>query len=81
MVDRHPGRALGAVAVVGALLFFLAAMIGQHNDGPWGGLPEWMGAVGWFGGLLSVLVLLALAVYLGIQRLRHRDTGDASRTA
>ena len=77
MVDRHPGRALGAVAVVGALLFFLAAMIGQHNDGPWGGLPSWMGAVGWFGGLLSVVVLLLLGLYLAVQRLRHRGASTA----
>lgn len=77
MLTRHPGRVLGAVAVVGALLFTLAGLIGQHNDGPWGGLPSWMGAVGWFGFLLSVPVLLVLGAYVGVQRLRHRGESTA----
>ena len=35
--------------------FGLAGLIGQHNDGPWGGLPEWLGSASWFGFLLGLL--------------------------
>lgn len=73
MVTRHPYRAVGAVLTVMALAFFLAGMIGQFNDGPWSGLPEWLGAVSWFTFLASILVLLLLVAYLGVSALRLRS--------
>lgn len=44
MVKAHPYRAVLSVLAVMAVLLFVGGMIGQHNDGPWGGLPEWLGA-------------------------------------
>lgn len=72
MISRHPYRAVGAVLAVFAASVFLAGMIGQFNDGPWGGLPEWLGAASYFTSLLAVLVLVVLSVYLGVANLRHR---------
>lgn len=77
MIKAHPYRALLAVAAFGGACLFVAAMIGQYNDGPWGGLPEWLAAATWFGFLLSVPVLLVLAVYLGVTRLLARKGGTA----
>jgi len=47
-------------------------MIGQHNDGPWGGLPEWLSAASWFGFLCTALVLLVLSAYLAAANVRFR---------
>ena len=72
MIARHPYRAVSAVlAVLGASLF-LAGMIGQFNDGPWGGLPEWLGGAAYATWMLSALVLVVLLAYLGVVRLRSR---------
>lgn len=78
MLKAHPFRALLAVAAFGAVCLFVAGMIGQHNDGPWGGLPEWLGAVTWFGFLLSVPALLLLGSYLAFATLRARRAGPRS---
>ena len=77
MIKAHPYRALLSVVVFGGVCLFVAGMIGQHNDGPWGGLPEWLGAFTWFGFLLSIPVLLVLAVYLGVAKLLERKGGTA----
>ena len=74
MIARHPYRAVGVVLAVMAVCLFVAAMVGQHNDGPWGGLPEWVGAVTWGGFLLSVLVISVLSLYLLLANLRYRKT-------
>ena len=58
-----------AVMVVPA---FIAGMSGQYNDGPWGGLPEWLGAASWFTFLGASLVILGLSAYLGYANLRYR---------
>jgi hypothetical protein len=71
-VGRHPYRAVGAVLTVMAACLFVAATIGQYNDGPWGGLPEWLAALTWFGFLLSIPVMLVLCAYLGVAHLRGR---------
>lgn len=47
-------------------------MIGQFNDGPWGGLPDWLGAATWFGFLGTALVLLGLSAYLAVANVRFR---------
>jgi hypothetical protein len=73
VISRHPYRSVGAVFVVFAASLFLAGMIGQFNDGPWGGLPEWLGGAAYATWMLSALVLIVLAVYLGVARLRQRQ--------
>ncbi len=74
MIKRHPYRAVFTVVAVMAVAFVLAGMIGQFNDGPWGGLPEWLGALSWFTFLLSIPVLLLLLAYLSFTAVRHRHT-------
>jgi hypothetical protein len=72
VLSRHPYRALGAVLAVMAVSLFVSSMIGQFNDGPWGGLPAWLGALTWFASLGAGLVLLLLAAYLVASSLRTR---------
>lgn len=72
MITRHPYRAVGAVLAVFAASVFLGGMIGQFNDGPWGGLPEWLGTASYATSLIAALVLVVLGVYLGVANLRYR---------
>lgn len=72
VIARHPYRAVGAVLGAMALCIFVSGMVGQHNEGPWGGLPAWVGAAGWFGFLGLSLVMLALCAYLAVAHLRYR---------
>lgn len=72
MIIRHPYRAVGVVFAVFAVSLLVAGMIGQYNDGPWGGLPEWLGTASYVTWYVSALVLIALSVYLGIANLRYR---------
>ncbi len=72
MIAQHPYRAVGAVLSVTAACLLLAGLIGQRNDGPWGDLPAWLGAVSWFGFLGSAVALLVLSAYLVVARLRAR---------
>lgn len=72
MIARHPYRAVGAVLAVMAGSIFLSGMIGQFNDGPWGGLPAWLGAASWFTFLGAALVMVVLSVYLLAANLRYR---------
>ena len=83
MVKAHPYRAVFSVLGVMLVCLFVAAMIGQHNDGPWGGLPEWLAAVTWFGFLLSIPVMAVLCVYLLVANLqwRKQQGGDQTRSA
>lgn len=74
MMQRHPSRAVGVVLAVMAVSLFVSAMIGQFNDGPWGGLPEWLGAASWFTFLGATVVLLALLAYVAVANLRYRRT-------
>jgi hypothetical protein len=69
MIKSHPLRSLGGLAVIAAVLFLLSA---SGNSSAWKNGPGWLGSVGWFGFLLAVLALIALAVYLGVAKLRHR---------
>lgn len=72
MVKAHPYRAVSTVLAVMLVLGGTAALIGQDNDGPWGGLPEWLGAVTWFGFLAASLAMLVLSAYLGAANLAWR---------
>lgn len=79
MITRHPYRAVGVVLAVMAVSALVAGMIGQHNDGPWGALPEWLGAVSWFTFLGSVLAILVLSAYLAYANVRYRKQGAGPR--
>lgn len=72
MIARHPYRAVGAVLAVFAVTFVLGGLIGQHNDGPWGGLPEWLNTLNYVLFMLSALALVVLSLYLGVAHLRYR---------
>ena len=72
MITRHPYRAVGVVLAVMVVSAFIASMIGQHNDGPWGDLPEWLGAASWFTFLGSVLAILLLSAYLAYANVQYR---------
>lgn len=72
MITRHPYRVLGALLAVLTAAAFLASMIGQFNDGPWGGLPAWLGTASYAAAMLSGLALLVLAAYLAVVTLRPR---------
>ncbi len=77
MIKAHPYRALLAVALYGGICLFVAGMIGQYNDGPWGGLPEWLAAFTWFSFLLSIPALIGLGAYLAVVKLAARKDGSA----
>lgn len=49
-----------AVAVLGAVLFVIAAILGQH---PHGTFKNVLGGIGWFGFLTCVLALILWAIY------------------
>lgn len=72
MITAHPYRAVGTLLAVMAGSLLLSAMIGQFNDGPWGGLPSWLGATAWFTFLGTSLLLVLLSAYLAAASLRHR---------
>ena len=72
MIKRHPYRAVGTVLGVFLLSLLVAGLIGQHNDGPWGGLPAWLGTASYATWFVSGLVLVALSIYLGIANLQYR---------
>ena len=77
MVKAHPYRSVAVVLSVMLVCGGTAGMIGQYEDGPWGGLPEWLGAVTWFGFLGASLVMIALSVYLLVANLRWRKDHGA----
>ena len=72
MIAHRPYRAVGTVVAVLAVCVFVSGMIGQSNDGPWGGLPSWLGSATWFGALGAGLVLLLLLAHLAVSSLRSR---------
>ncbi len=78
MIVRHPYRAVGTVLAVMAVTMLVAAMVGQRGDGPWGGLPDWVGPVSWFSFLGSSVVMLVLSAFLAVANLRFRRTRRAA---
>jgi uncharacterized membrane protein YhdT len=68
-----------AIGIVFVIAFALAALIGQHNDGPLGDLPEWLGSAAYFIWLLSALLLILVALAAVVLWLRHRG-GSRDRT-
>ena len=57
------------VAVLGAVLFVIAAILGQH---PHGTFKNVLGGIGWFGFLLCVLALILWAVFALFTSARSR---------
>ena len=77
MTTRRLRDAAIATGIVFVISFALAALIGQHNDGPLGDLPEWLGSAAYFVWLASALVLVLLglaALALWARRGRKRTT-------
>lgn len=72
VIARHPYRAVGAVFAVFSGSYLLGGLIGQHHEGPWGGLPAWLNTANYVVFAVSVLVLIALSIYLGVAHLRCR---------
>ncbi len=67
----HPTRkSTVALLVVGVVLFLISAS-GQDN-GYWKSGPSWLGAIGWFGFLICLLLLIASGVYTLVSRIQHR---------
>lgn len=64
---RNPTKLFVTISIITVLCFLLAALIGQHNDGPWGDLPEWLGAVGWFGFLIGAVLTVVSGIYALMQ--------------
>lgn len=67
------GRAATVVAVLGLVLFPLG-MVGQGEGGLWPDGPAWIGAVGWFGFLLCLLLLVVLGIFALARTLTTRRT-------
>ena len=61
MSELPLGRAAIVVLIAGALLFPLG-MVGQEEGGLWENGPELIGAIGWFGFLLCLLLLVVIGV-------------------
>jgi hypothetical protein len=55
------GRTALILFIAGAILLPLG-MVGQEDGGLWPDGPSWIGAIGWFGFLLCVLLLLVVGV-------------------
>ena len=67
-----PVRSALGLIVVGAICFALAP-IGQDDGGYWESGPSWIGAVGWFGFLISLLLLAATGLSALTRRLMHHS--------
>lgn len=73
---RSPKGIFLTLLVITGVCFALSGLIGQHNDGPWGGLPEWVGSVSWFGFLIGVLATVVSGIYLLIRTMGRRSATD-----
>lgn len=73
MVKRHPFRSLGSV-LAAAVVFFLLSASGQ-NDTFWKNGPSWLGSTAWVCFGLSLLVFIALAIYLVVAKVGQRRRG------
>ncbi len=74
MTTRSLRNAAVAIGVVFVLSFALAALIGQHNDGPLGDLPEWLGAAAYAVWMVSALLLILVGLAAIALRMRHGRT-------
>jgi hypothetical protein len=76
----HPKHVYAALAVAIVGLFALSA-VGNTNDAHKAthGVEYWVGAVGWFGFLLALLltILYSVALLFRTARQRHRPAASA----
>jgi hypothetical protein len=63
-------RTLGLVGA--AVVLFLVSASGQDGS-YWASGPSWLGAIGWFGFLICLLLLIVTALYAVTSRMRHHD--------
>jgi ABC-type branched-subunit amino acid transport system permease subunit len=75
---RSPRNVFFTVLAFTIVCFALSGLIGQHNDGPWGGLPEWLGSASWFGFLLGLLATILTGIYLLVRSMRGRGRATTS---
>jgi hypothetical protein len=71
-VLMHPTKKSTLVLFVAAVVLFLLSPSGQPNS-YWKGGPSWLGAVGWYGMLICVLLLIVSGLYMVISRIRRHD--------
>ena len=67
----HPNWKSTIGLFVAAVALFLVSASGQSGT-YWENGPHWLGAIGWFGFLISVLLLVVSGVIAIVSRVRHR---------
>jgi hypothetical protein len=73
-LTTHPLRNLAVLLVVAFALFMLSAS-GQENTF-WSSGPSWLGAIGWFGFLLTALAFIVYGLFV-LVRLATRSRRTA----
>ena len=68
MLREHPFRVLGVVAAIAVGLFFLSAPGAHDTSGAW----YYISAFGWFGFLITMLILIVLSVAAAVMALGRR---------
>lgn len=68
----HPTRKTTITLLVSAVVLFLISASGQDN-GYWKHGPKWLGAIGWFGFLVCLLLLIASGAYALTMRSRKKQ--------
>jgi hypothetical protein len=68
MLREHPFRVLGVVAAIAAGLFLLSAPGAHDTSGAW----YYISAFGWFGFLITMLILIVLGVAAAAMALGRR---------
>jgi hypothetical protein len=68
MLREHPFRVLGVVAAIAAGLFLLSAPGANDSSGAW----YYISAFGWFGFLITMLILIVLGVAAAAMALGRR---------
>jgi hypothetical protein len=63
----HPTRTSTLVLLVAAVVLFALSPIGQDGSG-----PSWIGAIGWFGFMGCVLLLIVSGLYALVLSIRGR---------
>ena len=72
MLREHPVRVLAVVAAVAAGLFILSAPGANDTSGAW----YYISAFGWFGFLITMLVLIVLALAAAVMALGRRRSSS-----
>ena len=67
----HPTRKSTLVLILAGVVLIILSASGQP-DTYWASGPSWLGAIGWFGFLACVLLLIASGVVALVSRVRHR---------